>query len=103
MTLPGINGLPAVDQATLPADVRNGSKADRDRYVSALGFERMLVSQLTQQLADTTKPSGDDEGGSAATSAYRQMLPGALADAVTAGGGLGLARQIADSLKEAGA
>jgi Rod binding domain-containing protein len=102
VTIPGINGLPAVDQATLPADVRNGSKADRDRYVAALGFERMLVAQLTQQLADTTKPSGD-ESGSAATSAYRQMLPGALADAVTAGGGLGLARQIADSLEEAGA
>jgi Rod binding domain-containing protein len=90
-------GLGPIDRALLPADVRNGTPEDRKRYEAALGFERMLVSQLTQQLADTAKPAGDEESG--ATSAYRNMLPGAMADAVVQGGGLGLARTIAENLK----
>ena len=49
-------GLGPIDRALLPADVRNGTPEDRKRYEAALGFERMLVSQLTQQLADTAKP-----------------------------------------------
>ena len=39
--------------------------------------------------------SGDgDAGASAATSAYNDMLPGTLADAVTGAGGLGLAHDL---------
>jgi Rod binding domain-containing protein len=95
-------GIGPIDQSLLPADVRNGTPADRKRYEAALGFERMLVAQLTQQLADTAKPA-DDGGESGATSAYRSMLPGAMADAITQGGGLGLARTIADDLKRSGA
>jgi Rod binding domain-containing protein len=91
-------GLGPIDRALLPADVREGTPADRRRYEAALGFERMLVSQLTQQLADTAKPA-DDENASGATSAYRSMLPGAMADAITDAGGLGLARTIAENLK----
>lgn len=94
-------GIGPIDQSLLPADVRNGTPADRKRYEAALGFERMLVAQLTQQLADTAKPA-DAEGESGATSAYRSMLPGTMADAITQAGGLGLARTIADDLKRSG-
>jgi len=39
--------------------------------------------------------AGDgDSGASAATSAYNDMLPGTLADAVTSAGGLGLAHDL---------
>jgi Rod binding domain-containing protein len=99
--------LPPIDNALLPADVRNGSKTDQDNYKSGLAFERQLVEQLTQIMADTTKAqdSGSDagdDGSSAATDSYKQMLPGVMADSVMSAGGLGLARTIADNLKEAG-
>jgi Rod binding domain-containing protein len=99
--------LPPIDQATLPADVRNGSKQDKQAYTAALGFERMLVGELTKQMAETAKPAGsdgDDSGDSgqstdAASSMYMQMLPDQLADAVTQNGGLGLARNFYDAMK----
>jgi Rod binding domain-containing protein len=104
--------LPPIDNSLLPADVRAGTKADQQRYKTALSFESEFVQQLTQQLADTTKASdtssGDDDsdstgdGSSAATDSYQQMLPGVLADSVMSAGGLGLARTIAQSMKDSG-
>jgi Rod binding domain-containing protein len=96
--------LPPIDQATLPADIRNGSKQDKQAYTAALGFERMLLGELTKAMADTAKPAGGADDGSdqpqdAASSMYTQMLPDQLADAVTANGGLGLAKNFYDSMK----
>ena len=92
--------IPPIDNALLPAEVRNGSAADKKSYQAALGFERMLLGELTKTMADTAKPSDDDQSGDAATSTYMQMLPDQLADAVTANGGLGLAKSFYDSVKE---
>jgi Rod binding domain-containing protein len=100
-----MSALPPIDNSLLPADVRNGSKADKDNYTAGLTFERQLVEQLTQIMADTTKAEGQgngDDGSSAATDSYKQMLPGVMADSIMSAGGLGLARTIADSLKAAG-
>jgi Rod binding domain-containing protein len=102
-----MTALPPIDDRVLPADVRAGTRADKTRYKTALNFERELVSQLTQQLADTTRTQGDDDGGdstgaSASTESYRQMLPGVLADSIMQSGGLGLARGIAENMKETG-
>ena len=69
-----------------------GSEPRTDAERAALAFERMLLVQLTQQLARTT--GADDESSSAATGAYRDLLPGALADAMVAGGGIGLAANL---------
>lgn len=92
-----------IDNSMLPADIRNGSQSDKDNYKAGLQFERQLVEQLTQTMADTTKSAsggGDDsDGGDAATNSYKQMLPGVMADAVMGAGGLGLARTIAQNLK----
>lgn len=63
---------------------------------AALGFERQLLVTLTEQLAKSAMP--DDEA-SAATQAYRDMLPGSLADAMVAAGGVGIAAQL---VKETG-
>ena len=35
--------LPPIDNAFLPADVRNGTKERRQQYDAALSFERQLV------------------------------------------------------------
>jgi Rod binding domain-containing protein len=103
------SALPPIDQAALPAEVRNGTKQDKKAYEAALGFERMLLGELTKSLADTAKPAGSDESddsasgdGSqdAASSMYMQMLPDQLADAVTSGGGLGLAQSFYQTIKE---
>jgi Rod binding domain-containing protein len=92
--------LPPIDQATLPADIRSGSKQDQQAYTAALGFERMLLGELTKQMAETAKPAdGDDENKDAASSMYMQMLPDQLADAVTKNGGTGLARSLYDATK----
>lgn len=96
-----LNGVAPIDNTMLPADVRNGSQSDKDDYKAALQFERQLVEQLTQTMADTTKAAtgGDDDSSDAATDSYKQMLPGVMADAVMGAGGLGLARTIAQNLK----
>jgi Rod binding domain-containing protein len=102
-----VSALPPIDQSLVPAEVRNGSASDKKSYQAALGFERMLLGELTKAMAETAKPAdgGDSESGSgqpedAASSMYMQMLPDQLADAVTAGGGLGLAQSFYDSIKE---
>jgi Rod binding domain-containing protein len=94
-----VSPIPPIDNALLPAEVRDGSATDKKSYQAALGFERMLLGELTKAMADTAKPSDDDQSGDAATSTYMKMLPDQLADAVTANGGLGLAKSIFDSVK----
>jgi Rod binding domain-containing protein len=102
-----VTALPPIDQAALPAEIRTGSAQDKQNYQAALGFERMLLGELTKAMADTAKPiDGGDEGDDsaqpqdAASSMYMQMLPDQLADAVTKSGGLGLAQGFYDSIKE---
>jgi Rod binding domain-containing protein len=84
----------------LPAEIRTGSKQDKQSYQAALGFERMLLGELTKVMAETAKPADGEQSGDAASSMYMQMMPDQLADAVTANGGLGLAQGFYDSIKE---
>jgi Rod binding domain-containing protein len=112
------SALPPIDQAALPAEVRNGTKQDKKDYEAALSFERMLLGELTKSLVDTAQPAGSDDGSGdssgdtstdgvdtsgqpqdASTSMYMQMLPDQLADAVTSAGGLGLAQSFYHTLK----
>jgi Rod binding domain-containing protein len=94
----------------LPADVRNGTPEQRHTYEAALGFERMLLSQLTQSLAQSAgldgAGDGDDSGdgsSDAAVSAYGDMLPTAMADAMIGAGGTGLAENLYHAIQpEAG-
>jgi Rod binding domain-containing protein len=90
--------LPPIDASLIPAAVRDGSKQDKQSYQAALGFERMLLGELTKALAETAKPA-DDSQQDAASSMYMQMLPEQLADSMTAGGGLGLAQDLYNSVK----
>ncbi len=79
-----VQGLPPVPAAALPREIREGSRADRNAYEAALGFERMLVARLVE----TAAPEREDAGPHAAA------VTGAFADALMTAGGLGLARQI---------
>ena len=102
-----------IDQALVPASVRNGTPAQKQAYTTALGFEQMLVDQLSQELASTSRSdassgSGDDSssdssgsllgGNDPASNMYAQLLPTALSSSVMSAGGLGIAQKLASSL-----
>lgn len=100
MTLP-------IDTTLLPPDVRAGGAKAQKLYASALDFEKLLTTQLTQSLASALSGSGSDDsaddasgdgsdgvtsGGTDGTlSQLQSQLPAQLADAIQQGGGLGLA------------
>ena len=86
MSVAGIGGA-----TPLPPGGEKRTETER----AGLAFERMLLVQLTQQLAKTAEPA--DDASSAASGAYRDLLPGALADAIVAGGGIGLADAVIPS------
>jgi Rod binding domain-containing protein len=91
-----------IDTSLLPPDVRKAGPAAERLYSGALAFEQQLTQQLTQSLADSADSLGGGDGedsGDATTSMYKQMLPDAMSQGITAAGGLGLARVIYDQLR----
>ena len=106
MSAPGpesVGGSLVAAQATEPSWVRNGSGQVQQEYAVGLEFERLLVQQLSGAMTETTESSGEEEGqeGSSggATSVLSSMLPGALAQGVVNGGGLGLAAELTKDLE----
>ncbi len=117
MSALGAANLPPIDSALLPADIRNGNAQAKQAYQEALGFEDVLMQQLTQQLADTvTSPGGDsssdgssgsssgsgDSGGilgsDPSTSAFAGMIPTALTQSIMSSGGVGIADRLAHAI-----
>jgi Rod binding domain-containing protein len=116
--LPATN-LPPIDAAFEPADIRNGNAQAKQAYQEALGFEDILMQQLTQQLASTVSSSSDSADGSSgssdssggsssgllgsdpSTSAFASMIPTALTQSIMSGGGVGIADRLAHSLDPA--
>jgi Rod binding domain-containing protein len=107
----GTSALPPINEATLPASVRNGTPQDKKDYQAALGFERVLMGELTKAMTDTAQPAGSDgtdtgdgsdssaQPQDAASSMYMQMLPDQLADSIVSSGGIGLAQDLYRSMK----
>jgi Rod binding domain-containing protein len=117
-SLPAVN-LPPIDSALLPADIRNSGAQAKQAYQEALGFEDVLMQQLTQQLASTvTSPGGDssDSSGSGdssdsssggmlgsdpSTNMFASLIPTALTQSIMSGGGVGIADRLAHALDPA--
>lgn len=103
------SSLPPLSAATEPASVRNGPPAAKQAYQEALGFEQLLVDQLSQQLAATvSSPTSDgssDSGGmmgsDPGTSAFASLIPQALTSGIMSAGGTGIALQLATALDPA--
>jgi Rod binding domain-containing protein len=113
------SSLPPIDAANEPADIRNGNATAQKAYQEALGFEDILVQQLTQELASTvTSPSDDGSssdgsddsssdssggilGSDPSTSAFASMIPTALTNSIMSNGGLGIAGQLAQAIDPA--
>jgi hypothetical protein len=86
-----IPGLPAVPSSALPTEVRTGSKADREAYSAALGFEQILLGQLVGEML----PDGALSEGPYAAHAQEAFATGLIAD-----GGIGLAAQLYPALRK---
>ncbi|HEX4521688.1 MAG TPA: hypothetical protein VH063_19085 [Gaiellaceae bacterium] len=104
--------LPPVDQAQLPADVRKAGPKAEQLYETALSFEQVMLSQLTQAMSATTGMDGSDDSSDdsddssddstdatdSTSSAMMQMLPGALSQTMTSAGGVGIADELYQSM-----
>jgi Rod binding domain-containing protein len=101
-------GTAPIDQSKLPADVRNAGPQAQQLYETALSFEQVLLGQLTQELQSSSSAidgsSGDNgsDGSSSSSdsgdSMLMGMLPDAFAQGLTGAGGVGIARELYDSL-----
>jgi Rod binding domain-containing protein len=96
-----MSALPPIDLSQMPSDVRSAGTKAQQLYATALQFEQLLLQQLTQQLDQTTLDGSSDGSSDGTTQLYSQMLPGAFAQGITDAGGIGLARQLYDSLQTA--
>jgi Rod binding domain-containing protein len=84
--------VPATSPAVpVPTDVRAAGRDAEEAYRAAIGFERMLVGELTKAMSTAPGDDDGDDDDRAGTSPHRDLLPGALADAVTNAGGIGMA------------
>ena len=111
----GVNaGIPNLNVADVPANIRNGDSKAMKAYSEGLAFEDMLVNQLTQELAKTMYggggldgiSSGGADGSSSGgmlsgASAYASLIPQTLTSSIMSGGGLGMAAKIAQELDPA--
>jgi hypothetical protein len=108
-----LGAVTPVDQSQLPADVRKAGPKAQQLYETAMGFEQVLLSQLTQELQSSTggdgssglfgtddgsDDSGSSDGSDATTSSMMQLLPDALAQGMEGSGGIGIARELYDSM-----
>jgi Rod binding domain-containing protein len=119
--LPASN-LPPINAALEPASIRNGNAQAKKAYQEALGFEDILVQQLTQELAQTVTSPGDSTsadgsssdgsssdasgtggllGSDPSPSAFASLIPTALTQSIMSGGGVGIAERIAQAIDPA--
>jgi Rod binding domain-containing protein len=114
-TIGSTAGIPNLNVATIPDNIRNGDSKAKQAYSQGLAFENILVNELSQQLAKTmyggdgsdgsdsssTDGSSDSSSGSSmlgGASAYASMIPQALTSSIMDGGGLGMAESFAQEL-----
>src|SRR4051794_26521522 len=96
-------GIPAT---AIPAEVKKAGEKATDTYKAALGFEQMLVKQLTKQLSDSSAMGGDggdngddsDSGAGTSPAAYRDMVSDQMAASITNAGGIGIAKNLYETL-----
>ncbi|HWD69957.1 MAG TPA: hypothetical protein VG293_07160 [Solirubrobacteraceae bacterium] len=110
-------GIPNLNVATVPANIRGGGSKAMKAYSEGLAFESMLVNELSQQMSKTmfggtgdgsSSDSTDGTDGSSSgssmlggASAYQSMIPQALTSSIMDDGGLGMAASFAQELDPA--
>jgi len=107
----GVNaGIPTLNTADIPANIRNGNSQAQQAYSEGLAFEQVLVNQLTTQMASTMGSNGlgDIDGStdsdsdsllsSSDSSGFASMFPQALTSSIMSSGGLGMAEEFAQAI-----
>jgi Rod binding domain-containing protein len=94
------DALPPIDAALVPADVRKAGPEAQKLYEAALSFESVLTHQLAEAMTASTQDDSQDGGDDGTSQIYGQMLPDAFTQGVTGAGGLGLADQLYQALKQ---
>jgi Rod binding domain-containing protein len=112
-------GIPSLNTAEIPANIRNGNNQAKQAYSEGLAFESVLVNELSQQMAntmyggsgidgsdssdgtDSSDGSSDSSGMLGGASAYSSLIPQALTSSIMSSGGLGIAEQFAQELDPA--
>jgi hypothetical protein len=104
-----VNGVAALTRVSGSTGTVSAAQAKQ----IGLAFEQMLVNELAQQLAATAGDPGDSSsdgsvggigglmGSDPASTAYSQLIPGALTSSIMSSGGTGIAQEIAASLDPA--
>lgn len=85
--------LASIPATALPPEVREGRSEDKKAYRAALGFEQVLLTELLREVEGLAAPEGTP-------AAYGDLVPQTVADALVAGGGIGLARELYPSIRE---
>jgi Rod binding domain-containing protein len=102
--LSSIAGATSIPATAIPAAVRKDGKDGIETYKAALGFEQMLVKQLTKSLSDSAALGGStEEGGEKAPAAYRDMVADQMAASIASAGGIGIADDLYKTLRKDGA
>lgn len=111
-------GIPSLNVADIPENVRDGNDQAKQAYVEGLAFEQVLVNQMTQQMASSMSGSTSTDGsssygyssygsssgssggmsGSSAMSGFSSLIPQALTEGIMSGGGLGMADEFAAAI-----
>lgn len=102
MTSASISPLLGVaDTATLQRQLSTGSK-ETDAQATAAQFEAILVRQL---LGESLKPmlGGDSGAKTPGSDVYQYLVTDVVAQSVTQGGGLGIAKMLVSQLTPKGA
>ena len=86
-----LSGLPSVPETAMPAAVRNGSAQDEQEYSAALGFEQVLLKQVVSAIVPQDSELAD--------SPYASAVQDAVAQGLTAAGGIGLGAQLFETMQ----
>jgi hypothetical protein len=86
-----VPALPQISDAALPRDVRTGSAGDKRDYKSALGFEKVMLTELVKEMTKGTASLTDGPRADA--------INDAMTDALANAGGIGLAPQLFKTLQ----
>ena len=86
-----MSGLPPIADTLVPAAVREAG--DTKVYKAALGFESMMLDQLTKTMV---------QDSDLADSPYADQISGSFSQGLLQGGGIGLAGELYRALKQQG-
>jgi Rod binding domain-containing protein len=96
-----ISSMVPMEGLVIPADVRKAGKEAQETYRAAVGFEQMLVKQLTETLTKSSAFGGGEDGEGGAPAGYKDLLSDNLSGAIARAGGLGVAQAMYKSITQA--